>query len=97
MEVTEERSCFTVKTRPKSHTCWAVTCSPQRSVAAVVYVFYITFTGEKKLTAVLLKSKQFAQGYLERRSIHSWERDVPAGAFITRRLLILGVSIRNSG
>lgn len=43
----------------------------------------------QKLTAVLQKSKQFAQGYLDRPFIHSWEPKAPGG-FIMRRLLILG-------
>lgn len=47
------------------------------------------FVLKKKLTAVLQKSKQFAQGYLDRPSIHSWELKAPGG-FIMRRLLILG-------
>lgn len=61
-------SCDTGWTLTLLLTCWAATCYPQRSVAAIV--FFITFK-EKTLTAVLLKSKQFAQGYLERRSFHS--------------------------
>lgn len=50
----------------------------------------------KKLTAVLQKSKQFARGYLDSPSIHSWELQAPGGS-IMRRLLILGFSITNSG
>ena len=48
----------------------------------------------KKLTAVPQKSKQFAQGYLDRPSIHSWELEAPGG-FIMRRLLILGFPLEN--
>ena len=46
-------------------------------------------THREKLTAVLQKSKQFAEGYLDRPSIHSWEPKA-SGGFIMRRLLILG-------
>lgn len=53
------------------------------------YMSISGFSPEIKSTAVLQKSKQFAQGYLDRPSIHSWELKVPGG-FIMRRLLILG-------
>lgn len=80
----------------QTHTCYIhasfLLCT--HMLLLVIHDCMSMFT--KKLTAVLQKSKQFAQGYLDRPSIHSWELK-PPWRFHNETSIDFGFSIRNAG